>query len=79
MCWVQIMLICYAWFCALTRVSDYKHHPTDVLAGGLLGTLIALAFSSIIAVSRQDQDCRSKNITEEDCQRLKSGNDNAQL
>ena len=33
----QIFLLSYAWYCALTRVSDYKHHPTDVLAGGLLG------------------------------------------
>ena len=42
------MLVCYAWFCALTRVSDYKHHPTDVLAGAVLGTILALTVISMI-------------------------------
>ena len=37
------MLFLYAWYCALTRVSDYKHHPSDVLGGGVLGVVIALA------------------------------------
>uniref|UniRef100_A0ABM0MRU0 Lipid phosphate phosphohydrolase 3-like n=1 Tax=Saccoglossus kowalevskii TaxID=10224 RepID=A0ABM0MRU0_SACKO len=28
--------------CSLTRISDYYHHPTDVLWGSLLGIVIAL-------------------------------------
>ena len=31
--------------CSITRVTDNKHHPTDVLAGALLGTSVALAVS----------------------------------
>lgn len=44
----QLCLISYAWYCALTRVSDYKHHPTDVLAGGILGVTVALCFLRMI-------------------------------
>ena len=44
----QICLLCYAWYCALTRVSDYKHHPSDVLAGGLLGLTMAAFFASFV-------------------------------
>ena len=52
----------YAWYCALTRVSDYKHHPTDVLAGALLGAVMAV-FMALLArsesqetVSRREKD-----------------------
>jgi phosphatidate phosphatase len=31
-----------AFFTGLSRVSDNKHHPTDVLAGALLGTVVAV-------------------------------------
>ena len=34
---------------AVTRVEDYRHFPSDILAGGLLGTLAALA--GILAAS----------------------------
>lgn len=38
---LQIFLLAIYWWSALTRVSDFVHHPTDVLAGLLLGTLVA--------------------------------------
>merc|ERR1712029_772885 len=44
----QIFLLSYAWYCALTRVSDYKHHPTDVLAGGILGSVVAFYFINVL-------------------------------
>lgn len=31
-----------ALYVSLTRVSDYHHHPTDVLSGSIIGTVIAL-------------------------------------
>ncbi|XP_050520170.1 putative phosphatidate phosphatase [Daktulosphaira vitifoliae] len=37
----QFIVILMAAYCALTRVSNYKHHWSDVLAGTLLGSLIA--------------------------------------
>lgn len=26
----------------ITRVTDNRHHPTDVIAGSILGTLVAI-------------------------------------
>lgn len=37
-----------AWFTALSRVSNYKHHWSDVLAGATLGTVVAVVMVSII-------------------------------
>jgi len=37
-----------AWFTAMSRVSDYKHHWSDVLAGLTLGTIIALVVVNIV-------------------------------
>lgn len=38
----QFLLLCLAIFTALSRIADNKHHPTDVLAGACIGTLISL-------------------------------------
>ena len=43
-----MVLASYCWYCALTRVSDYKHHATDVLAGAALGLALALAFMVLV-------------------------------
>ena len=39
---LQTVAIAGAFYCGLSRVSDNKHHPTDVLAGAILGVLAAL-------------------------------------
>jgi len=39
---LQLIILSIYWWSALTRVSDYVHHPVDVLAGLSLGTLVAL-------------------------------------
>lgn len=36
---LQLGLLLIAWYISLSRVSDNKHHWSDVLAGGLIGTI----------------------------------------
>ena len=44
----QVLAASLAVFTALTRVSDYWHHPTDVAAGALLGVagMVTIKFQS---------------------------------
>lgn len=39
---LQMALLCLAWYTALSRISDYKHHWSDVLAGAFQGYLAAI-------------------------------------
>nr|XP_050023738.1 putative phosphatidate phosphatase isoform X2 [Dermacentor andersoni] len=39
---VQVALLSLAWYTALSRVSNYKHHWSDVLAGSAEGYLVAI-------------------------------------
>lgn len=45
---VQLAAFTFAWYTALSRVSDYKHHWSDVFAGSLQGTIVA-----VLIVSKQ--------------------------
>ncbi|XP_029015945.1 phosphatidic acid phosphatase type 2D isoform X2 [Betta splendens] len=38
---IQFLLVMIAIYTGLTRISDYRHHPTDVLAGFIQGGLMA--------------------------------------
>lgn len=39
---IQFFLVAFAFYVGYTRVSDYKHHWSDVLIGLLQGALIAV-------------------------------------
>lgn len=38
---LQIAALSLALLCGISRISDYKHHWSDVLTGFILGTLVA--------------------------------------
>lgn len=39
---LQFAMISLTWFTSLSRISDYKHHWSDVLAGATLGVICAI-------------------------------------
>ena len=39
---LQFLIYTLAIYIALTRISDYRHHPTDVITGIIVGNLFAL-------------------------------------
>lgn len=39
---IQFCLIMMAWFTCMSRISDYKHHWSDVLAGASIGAVTAI-------------------------------------
>ncbi|XP_008431376.1 phospholipid phosphatase 3-like [Poecilia reticulata] len=39
---IQFTLVMMSFYTGLTRVSDHKHHPTDILAGFFQGALVAI-------------------------------------
>lgn len=46
---LQLICLLMAWFTAMTRISNYKHHWSDVLAGSTLGTIVALLVMHCVA------------------------------
>jgi phosphatidate phosphatase len=44
---LQFLAVMAAWATALTRVSDYMHHWSDVLAGMAIGTLFGILTVSL--------------------------------
>jgi phosphatidate phosphatase len=46
---LQFLAVMAAWATALTRVSDYMHHWSDVLAGMAFGTLFGILTVSLPA------------------------------
>ena len=50
------MLVVYAVAVSISRVTDNKHHPTDVVAGAVLGLTTALL--SLFRLGRDSGDYR---------------------
>lgn len=46
---LQFVFIMFAWYVALSRISDYWHHWSDVLAGILLGAVVAFVVANYVA------------------------------
>jgi phosphatidate phosphatase len=58
---LQFLLLSLAMYCAYTRVSDYKHHWSDVLFGSLMGTLVAAFVGIYVAELFQRREIPSEN------------------
>jgi len=46
---IQFAMIILSFWVSLTRISDYFHHPMDVVTGALVGVLFALITLTVIA------------------------------
>lgn len=55
---LQFTLLMMAFYTGLSRVSDHKHHPTDVLAGFVQGALVAYCIVS----AHKTHKTRAKHI-----------------
>ena len=56
---IQVGCSLFAVFTSLSRVSDYKHHPEDVVFGALLGFIVSSLTVSVSAVFTILDDCDS--------------------
>lgn len=60
------MLQCFSIVCAclvaVSRICDNKHHATDVIAGGTLGTLVAILFGYFVAERRGPRAATGANV-----------------
>jgi membrane-associated phospholipid phosphatase len=65
---LQILCLVYAAVCALTRVTDHRHHWWDVLVGAVMGLGAVLYtvrnWTNIKIYSRYTHDClvQSKHL-----------------
>ncbi|XP_013193535.1 putative phosphatidate phosphatase [Amyelois transitella] len=50
---LQFVLVMLAWYTVMTRVSDYKHHWSDVLAGFSIGLLYAVIIFTFVSDLRK--------------------------
>ncbi|XP_049877011.1 putative phosphatidate phosphatase [Pectinophora gossypiella] len=58
---LQFLLVMFSWYTVMTRVSDYKHHWSDVLAGFAIGTLYAVIVFTFISDLRKSPRSRLSN------------------
>lgn len=62
---IQFFLVAFSLYVGYTRVSDFKHHWSDVLVGLLQGALIAVLVVSFVSQKSQGNRVtwfRSSNI-----------------
>lgn len=50
---IQFFLVMLSWYTVMTRVSDYKHHWSDVLAGFSIGLLYAVVIFAFVSNLRR--------------------------
>lgn len=58
---IYVLMIGLASYIAMTRISDYHHHPLDVFSGIVLGSISAFAFSRSILSKQNLQVIQTKS------------------
>ena len=62
---VEFVLLLLAILCGLSRISDYKHHWSDVFAGLVLGTFLAFFFVlRVLELHRVNTTARECEVTD---------------
>ncbi|XP_071439605.1 putative phosphatidate phosphatase [Hetaerina americana] len=58
---LQYICLAMAFSCAMSRISDYKHHWSDVLAGSFLGITVAVLNALFVSdlFERRSHECKS--------------------
>lgn len=46
---LQFLFVMFGWYVSLTRITDYYHHWSDVLAGAVMGVVFACLTSAYVA------------------------------
>ena len=62
---INLIALILALFTALSRISDNKHHPTDVLAGSLIGIGSACYANYLLPQFRQLDKLDSTSVETE--------------
>merc|ERR1711971_960092 len=59
--WLQLLALLLAAFASLSRISDHRHHPIDVLAGATIGVVIGLLSAfNILQISSNNKKEREE-------------------
>ena len=70
---IQVCCALFAVYTSLTRVSDYKHHPEDVVCGALLGLVISSLTLQFLVRRRERRETRATSMTETDLLQVNTG------
>ncbi|KAJ0173959.1 hypothetical protein K1T71_010105 [Dendrolimus kikuchii] len=63
---IQFILLLLAWYTVMTRISDYKHHWSDVMAGFAIGLLFAIViFLFVSDLRKAPRSSRTLNLEAE--------------
>lgn len=60
---IQVGCALFAVFTSLSRVSDYKHHPEDVVFGALLGFIVSSLTVSFLLKKKDLKSTRATSVT----------------
>lgn len=69
---IQSMLMIWTSFCCISRITDHRHHPHDVIGGVFLGFVFAFYTCHILSDNFCDDKHRSSNSNRRIVRRLLS-------